>query len=722
MRGDAHAPLLPLSRSYDPALRWEGRIPGGGTPSRFESEDLLALELSSNTTLARHEHGVNCQLSKPPPRGYWLHMFIRLVRMGSACLAVILGELLFIHPVPVTAEPLDSTEAISPTQTIVVAPNRVATPHHKVASSTTVVTAAEIERKQLRTVSDVLRSVPGVDVVRSGGAGGNTVVFIRGANSEHTLVLIDGVEANNPITPNRAFNFADLSTENIERIEIVRGAQSTLYGSDALGGVINIVTRRGRGPTHGELSVEGGSYTSFTERAAVRGGNEAFDYSLGISRIDAGGISAADAGDGNNEHDRYGLSVFSARIDGRPNDQVELSATARFEGGRSDIDNGGGVGADDPNRRVRNENLFTRGQAAFELFNGALEQTWGVGYSAQRFDDDNDPDPRHPNDRLRSNYDGDRIKFDVQNNVRLTDDTLFLLGLETEEEQGSSGFRSVSDFGPFDSFLAEQTARTSGAYGQVLTSLGTAFSSSLGLRVDDHDEFGSEVTWRIAPTYTFADVGTKVSATVGTGYKAPSLFQLYSEYGFIDLEPEESFSLDASLEQSVSDDVLIGVTWYRNDFDNLITFDPNTFIFANIAAATTQGFETFVDAELGEEVSARASYTYLDSEDQTTNAALLRRARHKATLDVRFEPYDRLAATVSGVLTGVRDDNDFSTFPASRVTLPSFVTVNLAVQYGITEGTTLFARVENIFDREYQDVLGYGALGAAGYAGLKVLF
>jgi len=618
--------------------------------------------------------------------------------------------------------PVDSTEAITPMQTIVVAATRVALPLEKVASSTTVVTADEIERKQLRTVSDVLRSVPGVDVVRSGGAGGNTVVFIRGANSEHTLVLIDGVEANNPITPNRAFNFADLSTENIERIEIVRGAQSTLYGSDALGGVINIVTRRGSGRSQGEVAIEGGSYATFTERAAVRGGTDAFDYSLGISRVDSGGISAADAGDGNSEHDRYGLSAFSARIDGRPSDVVALSVTARYEGGRSDIDNGGGAGADDPNRRVRNENLFTRGQAALELLNGMLEQTWGVGYSAQRFDDDNDPDPGHPNDRLRSNYDGDRIKFDVQNNLRLADDAQVILGLETEEEQGSSGYRSVSDFGPFDSFLAERTARTSGVYGQLLLSLGDGFSSSFGLRVDDHDEFGSEVTWRVAPTYTFADIGTKVSATVGTGYKAPSLFQLYSEYGFTDLEPEESLSLDASIEQAVSDEVSVGVTWYRNDFDNLITFDPDTFIFANIAAATTQGVETFIAAELGEELSARASYTYLDSEDQSTNAALLRRARHKAALDIRFDPRDRLTLTVSGVLTGVRDDNDFSTFPTARITLPSYVTVNLAGEYGITEATTFFARVDNIFDRDYQDVLGYGALGAAGYVGLKVLF
>ncbi len=605
---------------------------------------------------------------------------------------------------------------------IVVTATKTGTPLGETASSVSVVTAEEIAAKGLKTVADALRLVPGVDVVRSGGSGGNTVVFLRGANSEHTLVLIDGIEANNPISPNRAFNFADLSTENVERIEIVRGAQSTVWGSDAMGGVINIITQRGAGPVGGEVSFEGGSYTTFTERAGVRGGTDIYDYSLGFSRTDSGGISAADARDGNTEHDRYGASAFSLRAGAAPLDNLDFEGTFRYESGRSDIDNTGGTGGDDPNRLVTNENFYTRGQATARFLDGRLEQIWGIGYSDQRFEDNNDPDPAHPLDRLRSDYDGNRLKFDLQNNLTINDASILVVGLETEAEQGSSAFRSTSAFGPFDAFFADRSARTNGAFSQLTTSLMEGLSSTFGVRIDEHDEFGSKVTWRVAPLYTFVTTGTKVAATLGTGYKAPSLFQLYSEYGFGELEPEESLSIDATIEREITSAVTVGATWYRNDFDNLITFDPNTFVFANIADATTAGIESFVAVEWGGGVSSRLSYTYLDSRDDSTGDQLLRRARHKAAFDVAFPVRDRLSVSVNGVFVGVRDDNDFSTWPAARTELSSYLRLNAGLNYRMSERTKIFARVENLLDREYQEVLGYGAPGSAGYAGMTVTF
>ena len=216
--------------------------------------------------------------------------------------------------------------------------------------------------------------------------------------------------------------------------------------------------------------------------------------------------------------------------------------------------------------------------------------------------------------------------------------------------------------------------------------------------------------------------GTKVAATLGTGYKAPSLFQLYSEYGFAELEPEESLSIDATIEQEITSAVTVGATWYRNDFDNLITFDPNTFVFANIADATTSGIESFVAVEWGGGVSSRLSYTYLDSRDESTGGQLLRRARHKAAFDVAFPVRDRLSVSVNGVFVGVRDDNDFSTWPAARTELSSYLRLNAGLTYRMSERTKIFARVENLLDREYQEVLGYGAPGAAGYAGMTVTF
>jgi vitamin B12 transporter len=189
--------------------------------------------------------------------------------------------------------------------TMVITPDRIETTLREVANSVSIVSEEEIAAKGASSVAEALRDVPGVDVVRSGGPGGNSSIFLRGTNSEHTLVLIDGVEANNPISTNRSYNFADLGVDEIEKIEILRGPQSTVYGSDAIGGVINIITKKSAEGFRSSAAFEGGSRDTFRERATLGGASKQFNYSLGASRQDIGGISAADSRLGNEERDRY---------------------------------------------------------------------------------------------------------------------------------------------------------------------------------------------------------------------------------------------------------------------------------------------------------------------------------------------------------------------------------------------------------------------------------
>lgn len=602
----------------------------------------------------------------------------------------------------------------------VVTANRVQTPREQVASSTSVVTAEEIRERGVTEASEVLRTVPGVDVVQSGGLGGNTAVFIRGANSEHTLVLLDGVALNNAISNARFFNFSSFTLEDVERIEIVRGPQSTLYGSDALGGVINIITKRGAGPATATISIEGGSQNSLVERATVAGGTERINYSASVLRQDTEGISAADAALGNEEKDGFHNLGLAARLGVTPERGQELSLTFRRQNSTADLDNGGGVGQDDPNRRLKNYQYFVRGQGAFSLLDGKLKPTVGVSYVDEEFRDNNDPDVLST-DFLRSIYHGSRLKFDLQHEWKTADWLTAVVGAETEEERGDSEYHSVSIYGPYDSEFQQESARHTGYYAHFQGDFLKTFFPVAGVRVDTNSGFGSEVTWRAGPTVALKEFGSKLFSTVGTGFKAPSLYQRYSEYGSVDLEAERSLGIDAGIEQQLlKEQATMGCTYFHNDFDHLIDFDPNSYKFMNVSQARTEGLESFIEALPNERFSLRTSYTLTNTRNRDTGEELLRRARHKVGTELRYALSERALARLGVFYVGRRLDNDFGSYPASSVTLGGYTTVNLSASYTLSPRMELFVRVDNLFDRSYQEVFGYGVPGVSGFGGIRV--
>lgn len=604
-------------------------------------------------------------------------------------------------------------------RTVVVTANRVETPIDQVASSMTVVPGKEIEERHLKHVSEALRDVPGVDVVRSGPVGGNTAVFIRGANSEHTLVLIDGIEANDPVSPTRAFNFSNLDTNNIQQIEVLRGPQSTLYGSDAMGGVINIITKKGDGGPQLFASADAGSYNTYTERAGFSGSTEEWNYSFGFNQENTQNISSAAFKYGNRETDGYRNTGFSSRVGFVPSDALQFNLITRYNYGESQLDNSGGVGADDPNRLLKNEQFFSRFEGKSSHFENVFQQTLGVSYSDQWIRDNNDVDDMS-SDFLRSRYVGRLLKFDWQGNAAVTDWATVIVGAETEEERGSSNYFSDGFFGPFSNDFDARTARTNSYYAQVHFNADQFFGTT-GVRTDNHSQFGTEVSWKAATGYNIESTKTRIAGSVGSGFKAPSLFQLYSSYGNPDLQPEKSVGVDGGIEQQILGDKLaVGVTYFWNKFRDLITFDPNTFISENIASARTQGLETSVSSRPLEDVSMKLSYTLLRTKDLDSDEQLLRRPKNRIGFDTAYQFSPKGNVILSVIMVGQRVDNDFSTFPATRTTLPTYTTLNLAANYELTERVELYARLDNIFDREYEDVLGFGTRGAAAYGGIKV--
>jgi vitamin B12 transporter len=613
-------------------------------------------------------------------------------------------------------EPLERVEGPE----VVVTANRLETPPENVGSSQTVITREQLERLQKVTIFEALQNVPGLDVSRSGGAGSPASIFIRGANSGQTLVLIDGVEVNDPSSTTRTFNFADLTTDNVERVEIVRGPQSTLYGSDAIGGVINIITRTGEGPPSLSLSLEGGSFNSWSGRLWSGGGGEKVNYSLGMSRQSTDGISAAAESQGNTEKDGYENNTVSARVGFTPTDNFGVNVIARYVDSSTDLDNFGGAWGDDPNHLGDQTHLVFRTEAELALADDRYQQKLGVSITDIDREFRNDFDEAHPAERSESAFKGSMLKIDWQHNVHLGEDNTLTLGLETEEEKGESYSYSESEYGPFTSVFPEESVRNNGYFLQDSIAVADRWFTTLGIRLDDHERFGSEVTWRVTSAYLVPDAGTTVRGSVGTGFKAPSLYQLFSEYGSVELQPEESLGWDVGLEQAFSGGHgSAGLTWFSNTFDNLLDFDPVNFVYQNIAEASTQGLELFATMHLARNIDLGATYTYTDTEDEATGQDLLRRARHKGGINANYAFLERGNLNLDLLYVGSRYDNDFSTWPVSVVELDAYVLVNLAGSWDFGEHWKLFGRLENLLDEEYETVRGYGTPGIGGYLGLK---
>ena len=609
---------------------------------------------------------------------------------------------------------------------IVVSANRSETALHEVGSSITVITREEIEQRQKPFVLDLLRTVPSVDVVQQGGAGGLTYVGIRGDKPEHTLVLMDGVRMNDPASTGGSFDFSTLTTDNIERIEILRGPQSTLYGSDAIGGVINIITRRGAGKPAGFVSAEGGSFGTALEKAALRGGIGILNYSLGLSRQDTSGISSAAKRLGNHETDGYHITSVSTRLGISPVRNFDFDCIVRYVNSKADLDNGGGAGMDDPNYIARSEQAIVRGQGRLSLFQDFWEQTLGISFSNLDRKFRNDTDALHPFDLERGTYHGESLAVDWQNTLRLHKTNTLILGLETREEKARTDYYSESFYGPYSSAFPGESDRITGYYLQDRISLWDSWFTTLGVRLDDHSRFGTETTYRFTSSYSLKQTGTRFKGSYGTGFKAPSLYQLYAPiYGNQALQPEKSTGWDIGVEQALlSGRVELGATWFSNDFEDLIEFDSSASRYRNTAKAESYGIELTATVTPTDDLTLQAGYTWTKTKDKATGLELLRRPEDKFTFDANYRFNKKGNVNLEVAYVGKRHDNYFDplTYATTRVELGGYLLVNLAASYDITRWLQLFARIDNLFDREYEEAYGYGTPGISAYGGVKVSF
>jgi vitamin B12 transporter len=600
--------------------------------------------------------------------------------------------------------------------TIVVTATRMPTPESQVASSITVVTADDIAATQTQTLPDVLKVIPGLNVVQVGGPGGQTSIFMRGTNSNHVKVFVDGIDVGDPSNSNGAFDFGQFLTQDIQRVEVLRGPQSGLYGSDAIGGVINVTTLAGSGPAQFKVGVEGGSFDTFNQNAGVSGSEGQFHYSAGIQHLHSGAtpVTPLDVllpGEQRID-DYYDNLTASTKLGYDLSETLDLGLVARYSNThlRTTGDNEFNFPDTFPDSQQSTSTTsqyYTRFTVHNLAFDGVLDHTFGLAYGnikTSSFSPDNGS----------SENAGNRIKFDWQGNIKLTNDEHLIVGAEHEREAISMPISAGTNI--------------NSGYAELQSAIGESFFDTVSLRYDDNDRFGSKVTYRFAPVYLISDTGTKIKASIGTGFKAPTLSQLFQSFPPFffanpNLRPETSTGYDFGFEQSLfGETVHFGATYFRNQIKNLIDSNADFTSYANVGRARTDGVESFISFQPASVYSARLDYTFTEAFDETDNTALLRRPKHKASLRNTWHATPRLSfdATILYVGSWLDGNRDFTNFEPLQAA--SFTTANLAANFDLNEHWSVYGRINNLFDRKYQDPIGYLQPTIGVYAGIKAKF
>ena len=619
---------------------------------------------------------------------------------------------------------------------VVITATKTPTNTLELANSISIIDSAQISNSNSNNVFDVLKNETGISFTRQGGNGTLSNLYIRGANSSHTLVLIDGVEVNLTNDPSGVYDFSALPIDNIERIEVLRGPQSTLYGSDALAGVINIISKKGSGPPQYSLLTEAGSYNSYKALLGLNGSIQKLNYSASFSRTQSDGYSVASEKYGNTESDGYYFNNFSALVGYSISETAEINFYTRYLKSESDNDQFGGEFGDDPTYLTNQGEFSIRGEAKLKLFDEVWNQKLGLTFFRNVRNNSYDTSaasinyPFYVNDYSWAHYDGRKYKIDWQNDFQITESNLLTAGLEFEIEESASeyyAFNYVPDpFSPdIESVIPMNDAKTFGVYIQDQLKFEDSFFITLGARLDDHSKFGSQFTYKIAPAYMHWETGTKIKATIGTGFKAPSLYYLYDPaYGNENLNPEESFGWDFGLEQFLfSQNITLGVTYFYNKFTDMFGFDYVTFKTINIKEAITKGFEAYIEVKPSDELNIKVNYTYTDARDISPessdfNKKLLRRPGNKTGLFASYTFIPKANLTAEVIWVGIREDINFSTY--ERTELKEYVLLNLAAHYDVFDFLRLQVRAENLLDTDYEEVFGYGTAGLSFYGGIKL--
>ncbi len=602
------------------------------------------------------------------------------IRIISAAALLLLGSQ--------TASSTEPTESAA----MIVTATRTAQTADQVLASVSVVTRLDIERLQLRSLQDALRGMPGISVASNGGPGKNTSVFMRGTESDHVLVLIDGIKVGSATAGTTAFQ--DIPIEQIERIEVVRGPRSSLYGSEAIGGVIQIFTRKGHGEITPSFSIGTGSDRTYKATIGLSGSVERGWFSVNASGLDTQGFNSCTGS--------LVAGCFTIEPDTDPYRNLGATLRAGYR-----FDNGLELEAN--LLRTRGENKFDGGfvnesETIQQLFGGSLRfaplDNWQLTMAAGRSRDESE---NFKDGAFFSRFDTERDSVSLQNDLYLSADHIVTLGADYQNDKvdSSSAFTITS-------------RHNSGVFAQYQTGIAD-HSLQASVRRDENEQFGGHTTGGLAWGYSLSQA-LKISASYGTAFKAPSFNELFFP-GFSNpnLRPETSRSYELGLSGRVAS-AHWSLNAYETRIDDLIAFDATIFLPANISEARIRGLE----ATLALEIMAwqlNTNISWMDPENRANDAnrgnVLPRRAEQSLRLDAdrQYGKY-RLGASVFAV--GSRFDD-----VANSRELAGYVSVDLRAEYALNHDWRLQTSLENLFDRDYQTAAFFNQQGRSVFVTLR---
>jgi len=580
--------------------------------------------------------------------------------------------------------------------------------YREIGQDVSIVTRETIEQRQAVQLSDLLATLPGISVTRNGGPGGFTGVRLRGAEGEQTLTIIDGVRVNDPSSPGGGFDFANLLAGGVDRIEVLRGPDSVPWGSQAIGGVINIVTAEPRGPLEAQAAAEYGSFNSVFANARIAASQGSVSGALTAGYLRTDGISAAANG---SEPDGYRQAGATGRLDARLGGGFALHLRGYYAHSRIEQD-----GFPPPTYQFADDGEYAKTQEVYgyagaesSLLDGRLINQLAVTLADVNRDNFDPSLGTAPSFFAR----GRSERYAYQGVFRAIEQARLILGAEHEDSRMSEG--SIFAPGVTNTYRTGVTS----VYGEAIVTPVDAVTVTAGARHDQHRDYGSHWTFS-ANTAVRPIEGTTLRASYAEGFKAPTLYQLFAPfYGTRTLVPETAQSYDVGVEQRITGTLRFSATWFHRDTHNQIAFDLNSYTYHNIAAARAKGLELSAEARAFDGLTLSANYTHLVPENRSADANfghdLQRRPRDMGSIsaDYRFDG----GYWFGGTLLAVGDSFDD---PANSKRLAGYVLASVRAEAPIGKQLVVYGRVENLFDRSYQTVAGYGTPGRAVYAGIRL--
>jgi len=623
---------------------------------------------------------------------------------------------------PAAAEAQEATGVTQPAgpdvkraEAVVVTATKLDTPARELGASVSVVTENDFQTYHYPTVDEALRNLPGVEIRRSGSFGKTSSITIRGASQNQVQVLVDGVRVKSPTLGQ--MDLSDISPDLIERIEVIRGPQSTIYGADAMVGVVNIITKRGRGPFAATLEQEVGNRDTFRSRGTASGEWKLLDYALSGSHFESNGQFKNDGTQENALNGRVGLSLPG---------QTHVSFVARWNQTDTDLPVKfvccGSLAIDpliDVNAQQQSKTLLL-------TLEGRTRPVpwWESRARLSRYENtlgfQDAPDPGYDFDFFsEADIRVKRREAEWVNAFHIGPWSTSTVGLEYREEEGKSN-------STFSTFEARTEVRS--LFFEQQVRLFDQLFLSAGFRVEDHSVFGTETTGRGGFSWIIKGWGTRLHGSAGSGFRAPTLNDLFfPDFSNPALQPERSLSWDAGVEQKLwGDRIRLGLVYFHNHFDNLIRFvSIPVFPFTaaiNVAQARTQGVEVTAEADILPNLVASMNYTFTDTEDLSTGLPLAREPRHRANVGVTWEAMPRLSLFVQMYISSRQFENEDVGYNPGSIRVDVGGTYRLLGRYGWLRALELTARIQNLLDADYAEVRGFPALGITALVGLRARF